>query len=121
MKTHRRRAYRRGRWAERGAALYLRLKGYRILGRGVRTPVGEIDLIVRRGQVLALVEVKARTNRAAALGAVGARQRRRIERAAEAFLQRRPDLAALDLRFDVVAVAPWRWPRHVVGAWRARE
>ncbi|MFQ5775778.1 MAG: YraN family protein [Kiloniellaceae bacterium] len=119
--ARRRRAYGRGRSAERRAAWWLRLKGYRILARGVRVPLGEIDLVARRGRVLALVEVKARPSLAAAHEALGPRQRRRIERAAAVFLQRRPDLAALDLRFDVVLIAPRRPPRHIADAWRAEE
>ena len=111
-------AYGRGRRAERTAAWWLRLKGYRILARGFRAPVGEIDLIARRGRILALVEVKARPSPHQGREAIGPRQRRRIERAAMVLLQRRPDLAGLDLRFDVVLVAPRRWPTHIADAWR---
>jgi putative endonuclease len=117
----RRGAYGRGRKAERLAAWWLRLKGYRILARDFRVPLGEIDLIARRGAVLAVVEVKARGDLATAAEAIGRRQRTRIQRAAEIFLQRHPALAALGLRFDVVLVAPGRWPRHIAGAWRADD
>ncbi len=114
----RRRAYGYGRRAERWAAWWLRLKGYRVLARDFRVPAGEIDLVVRRGGVLALVEVKARSSLDEAARALDARQRRRIERAGAAFLQRRPDLAGMDLRFDMVLLAPGRWPRHMADAWR---
>lgn len=117
----RRRAYGRGRRAERLAAWWLRAKGYRIVARGFRAPVGEIDLIARRGRVLALVEVKARADLDTAREALAPRQRRRIARAAHLFLQRRPDLAGLEVRFDVMLIAPGRRPRHVPGAWRADE
>lgn len=117
----RRAAERRGRGAEAAAAWLLRLKGYRILARDVRTPVGEVDLIARRGRVLALIEVKARTTRAQAAAAISPRQRQRIARAAEAFLARRPDLAGLDVRFDALLLVPGRWPRHVVDAWRPED
>jgi putative endonuclease len=100
------------------AAWALRLKGYSILDRGFRVPVGEIDLVTRRGRVLALVEVKARAATTNALEALGPRQKRRIARAAEAYLQRHPDLVHLDRRFDLIVVAPWRWPRHIADAWR---
>ena len=116
--ARRRRAWRRGRRAEGLAACWLRLKGYRILARGFRVGVGEIDLIARRGRVLALVEVKARARLAAAGESVSRRQRERIGRAAEAFLQRHPRLDKLDLRFDVVLIAPGQWPRHIADAWR---
>ncbi len=114
----RRRAYGFGRRAERLAAWWLRLKGYRILARDFRVPAGEIDLIVRRGRTLALVEVKARAELDQAWDALGPRQRRRIARAGEAFLQRRPDLAGMDRRFDVVLMAPGRRPRHIADAWQ---
>ena len=117
----RRRAYGRGRRAEALAAWWLRLKGYRIVARGFRVPAGEIDLIARRGRVLAHVEVKARPSLEEAREALTPRQRRRIERAAEAFLQRRPDLAGLDQRFDVVLLAPRRRPHHLENAWHIEE
>lgn len=107
-----------GRAAESLCALRLRLKGYRILARNFRTPQGEIDLVAKRGRVLAFVEVKRRDTLDQALNALQARQRRRIVRAAEAFLAVRPTLAGLDLRFDVMTVVPGRWPRHIMDAWR---
>ena len=114
----RRRAYGFGRAAENRAAWWLRLKGYRIVAKGFRAPVGVIDLVARRGRVLALVEVKARANLTEAANALGARQLRRIERAGTIFLQHRPELAGMDLRFDLVLLAPGHWPRHIVDAWR---
>ena len=117
----RRAAERRGRGAEAMAAWLLRLKGYRILARDLRTPVGEVDLIARRGRVLALIEVKTRATRAEAAAAISPRQRQRIARAGEAFLARRPDLASLDLRFDALLLTPGRWPHHVVDAWRLED
>jgi putative endonuclease len=116
--TRRRRAYLRGRRAETLAAWLLRLKGYRILARDFRLPVGEIDLVARRGGVLAVVEVKRRSHLAAGLEAVTPRQRRRLARAAEAFQARHPRLRALRLRFDVVVVVPGALPRHIADAWR---
>ncbi len=117
----RRKAYGRGRRAEALAAWWLRLKGYRILARGFRVGVGEIDLIARRGRLLALVEVKARPSLEQAAAAILPRQRERIARAAEVFLQRHPGLAGLSLRFDVVLLAPGRWPRHLTNAWRLEQ
>lgn len=117
-RADRRAAWSRGRGAETLAAWLLRAKGYRIVARAVRTPVGEVDLIARRGGVLAMVEVKARASQREAAEAIGPRQQYRIARAAEAFLARRPDLAALDVRFDALLLAPWRRPRHIMDAWR---
>ena len=107
-----------GRFAESLAAWSLRLRGYRILARRFKTPLGEIDLVARRGRLLAFVEVKARTDLEQALAALSPRQRQRTARAAEVFLMRHPDYAEHTLRFDLVAVRPWRMPRHLIDAWR---
>lgn len=105
-----------GRGAEWLAAAWLRLKGWRIVARRLRTPAGEIDLIARRGRLLAFIEVKARA--AGGADVLTNRQRARIGRAAEAFAATRPDLAALDWRFDLILVAGgWRL-RHLADAWR---
>ena len=117
----RRRAQRRGRVAEWLCLWHLRLRGWQILARGWRCPAGEIDILARRGKVLAVIEVKSRAEFATAAMALAPRQRRRINRAAEAFLLRRSDLSSLDLRFDLMLVAPFRWPRHWRGAWRVDD
>jgi len=99
----------------------LRLRGWRILASGWRCPSGEIDIVARRGRVLAIVEVKARPDLAGAAGAITPRQRRRLARAAESFLAARPDLAGLDIRFDVMTVEKGRLPRHLPSAWRVDD
>ncbi len=110
-------AERRGRQAETMAAWFLRLKAYRILARDFKTPVGEIDLIARRGRIIAFVEVKRRQDLAQGLEAVTPRAQARIMRAALTFMASRPDLAQFDLRFDVIVINPGIWPHHVQGAW----
>jgi putative endonuclease len=117
-KEKRRAAFHWGGRAEFFCLWHLRLKGYRILARRYRTPVGEVDLIARRGGVLAAIEVKARMDLRAAVEAVGPRQRQRVTRALAHFLSGRPDLAQLAPRFDVMLVAPRSWPRHLIDAWR---
>lgn len=119
VQVSRRRAHHRGHKAETWAALLLRLKGYRILARRYKTPVGEIDLIVRRGRVVAFVEVKARADQDQARESITERQRRRIARAATHFIALNPGLADADLRFDAVLVSPGALPTHLPGAWRA--
>jgi putative endonuclease len=115
----RRDAERRGRRSETWAALVLVLKGYRILGRRVRTHAGEIDLVARSPSgVICFVEVKARAQADVAAEALGKRQQARIARAAELFVAHRPGLAAKGMRFDTVMVAPGYWPRHIRDAWR---
>ena len=113
----RRRAFARGRRAERIAAWWLRLQGYRILEQGFRLPVGEIDLIARRGGTLAIVEVKRRARLADAGEAIRRRQQRRVVHAAQAYLQRHPELARLQLRFDALLLVPRRLPHHIKDAW----
>jgi putative endonuclease len=114
----RRRAFRLGRWAETLCVADLTLRGYRVVGQRLRYPVGEIDIVARRGGTLAVIEVKARRDLGDAAAAVTPRQRRRIARAAEWLRAERPALAQLQPRFDVMLVAPWRRPRHVRDAWQ---
>jgi putative endonuclease len=120
-RSPRHRAERRGRLAERLCRWHLRLRGWRIVAADWRCPSGEIDIVARRRGVLAIVEVKARRDLDSAAISLLPRQRRRIARAAAAFLSARPELAALTLRFDVMLVAPSRVPRHLANAWRADE
>ena len=117
-KTARRRAFRRGRQTETLAALFLRLKGYRIVARGYRTPLGEIDIVARRGRTLTMVEVKYRPGQDLAAWAITPAQCRRIENAARAFLAAHPHYRDFDLRFDALLMAPWTWPHHMTDAWR---
>lgn len=115
------RANRFGRHAEALACALLVLKGYRLLARNLRLPVGEIDIVARRGRTLAFVEVKARSGDGATAEALSPRQRRRIVRAAEWFLSTRPELTAMTTRFDLVLVERWRWPEHRTSAWRTDD
>lgn len=117
-RSRRRRAYRSGHSGERLAALRLVLTGYRILARRYRTKLGEIDLIARRGDVVAFIEVKRRAELATGLEAVTPQAQLRIRRAAELYIMRNPALAERALRFDVIVVTPWAWPLHIVDAWR---
>jgi len=116
----RREGFARGHRGETFAAWALRLKGYRILAVRHRTKLGEIDLVARRGDTVAIVEVKARATVEQAMDAVTPAAQRRIEAAADLWLARQRDYARLSLRFDIVAVVPRRWPVHVKDAWRAR-
>ena len=120
-RAKRRRAYIRGRFAERLCQWLLRVKGYRILEVGYRTRAGEIDILATRGGRLVAIEVKVRATRAAAMEAVTWRQRRRIERALEWYRRGNPQHGETGIRFDVFAVAPWRLPSHIENAWRSDE
>jgi putative endonuclease len=99
-------------------ALWLMIQGYRILGFRLRTPQAEIDILAFKGGVVAVVEVKRRADLNAALDAVTPRQRDRLRRAAQSLTARRPDLEGASIRLDLVALAPRRWPLHIIDAWR---
>ena len=109
-------AFRLGVSAERRAALFMAAKGYRTLAKRWKTPVGEIDLVVQRGALIAFVEVKARAGLDAAAEAVLPRQKKRIIAAAEAWLAAHPEHAGYDMRFDAILVAPGKLPRHIEAA-----
>lgn len=118
MRETRRHREARGRSAETIATLWLRLRGYRVLHRRMKTPLGEIDIVARRGRVLAIVEVKARVDSAAGLQALTPRQRRRIERATAWLLAKTSGAAhGGTVRFDLMVVRPFRLPVHVTNAW----
>jgi putative endonuclease len=112
-------AFRTGLSAESRAALLLVAKGFRILARRWKSPVGEIDIVARRRGLLVFVEVKARDNLEDAAWSVTDRQRARIVAAAEAWLARYPDPRVRDIRFDAMLVAPRRVPRHIPAAFDA--
>jgi putative endonuclease len=105
--------------AESRAAAYLVAKGYRIAARRFRSPVGEVDIVARRGRVLIFVEVKARATLDAAAESLQARQQRRIAAAAAAWLSLNPHDIDKDIRFDAVLVAPGKIPRHIPAAFEA--
>lgn len=111
-------ARRSGRRAEVWAAIWLMLKGYRILGFRLKTPQAEIDLLAQKGQVLAVVEVKSRADLTSALEAVGHDQRERLRRAGRTLAARRPALQNAAVRLDLIALAPGRLPIHSPDAWR---
>ena len=106
-----------GRRAEVWAAVWLMLRGYRILGFRLKTPQAEIDLLAVKGQVLAVVEVKRRTSLTAALEAVSSDQRERLRRAGRNLAARRPSLQDKAVRLDLIAMAPGKWPKHCPDAW----
>ena len=114
--SSRKRAEKAGRRAEKLCEFWLRLKGYRILAIRHKSPVGEIDIIARRGNVMVAVEVKNRTDRATALHAITPRQQNRIARALEAFAGRINHKGYL--RFDLMVVEGRFKITHLKDAWR---
>jgi putative endonuclease len=112
-------AFRTGLSAESRAAAYLMAKGYRILAKRYRTPHGEIDIVARRRNLVAFIEVKARASLDDAAYAVTPRQQQRIVNAAQVWLVAHPEHAEFELRFDAMLIAPRRLPRHVLAAFDA--
>lgn len=98
------------------AASWLRLKGWSILDRRVRTPRGEVDLVARRGRTLAFIEVKTRARIIDAQLLLDAFALRRVAAAAELLAPRyaRPSDA---IRIDAIFWAPWCRPRHMENVW----
>ena len=116
----RRKAEQRGRRGEYYAAAALMLKGYSILEMRYKTPMGEIDIIARRSQLIAFVEVKARPTVDDAISAVTQKARQRICAAGAAYLARKR-IQTFEQRYDVMAVCPRQWPVHIRDAWRAGD
>jgi putative endonuclease len=114
--AERRQRNRRGRSAELAAAALVMAKGYRILSRRYLTPLGEIDLIAAGHGRLLFVEVKARRSLADIDEAVSDPQAARIHGAAELWLARHARYQGHAIRFDLIIVEPWRWPRHIADA-----
>jgi putative endonuclease len=110
-----------GRGAEWIALWYLRLKGYRLLARRYKSHAGEVDLIMRKGDTTAFIEVKARATPDLAVTAVSPYQSKRISAAARGFMGRDPKAFRQFCRFDIVAVCPYQWPRHIENAFEGDE
>lgn len=108
--------YQKGKWAEGYAYFILLLKGYRVLARRWQTPVGEIDIIARRKDVLVAIEVKYRTTIAQAVQAVTFRQRQRIGNALQVWLKSKKTSHAY-IRFDVMVVSKLGRAHHIKNAW----
>ena len=95
------------------ATLFLTFKGFRILEKRYKTTYGEIDLIVKKGDLIAFIEVKSRKNEEKCYMAITDKQLKRIQRASNIFLGRNPKLSANSIRYDVILVSDWSVPIHV--------
>ncbi|QYU69952.1 YraN family protein [Leptolyngbya sp. 15MV] len=113
----RQRAEREGRDGEGRAALWMQVQGWRVLARRRKTPLGEIDLIARRGSTVAFVEVKWRKSRAELDYAIDEHRLARVAAAVEAVAHEYATDGE-DIRIDVLLLAPGALPRHIVNAWQ---
>ncbi len=120
-RSKRQKAFRLGFSAESRAALFLMAKGFRILARRWKTPIGEVDIVARRRNLLLFVEVKARASLDEAAESLTVFQQRRIVAAARAWLAIKPDPRLTDIRFDAILIAPGKMPRHIQSAFVARS
>ncbi|WP_430473785.1 YraN family protein [Thalassospira lucentensis] len=116
-RSNRKRAEKAGRRAETICAMWLHLKGYRILATRYQSPAGEIDIIAKRGAVIAAIEVKNRSDRATALHSVRPKQQNRIARALEIYAGRIGHQG--DLRLDLMIVGKWGRIEHLINAWQS--
>jgi putative endonuclease len=118
-KSQKQKSYDAGIVAEFMAGIYLMARGYWIIKRRYKTSGGEIDIIARRGKVVAMIEVKRRADVNAALESVSPKNRRRVVNAARYFLAAHPQFNNMHVRFDIIAVGwPFYW-RHLDNAWQA--
>lgn len=109
--------YKIGLRAEKLAEIALMIKGFYILARRYKTPLGEIDLVVRRGRTLAFVEVKWRGTQKEAAEAIHAKNQMRVRNASALYLQKHPRYTNMNIRFDAMVLARGRWPKHIPHAW----
>ncbi len=109
-------AHQRGARAETWVALFLMLKGYRVLARRFKTPVGEIDIIARRGRRIAFIEVKRRPSFELCEASITGQARQRIRRAAALWMGKNERYQEFDQGFDLVFLAGWHAPRHLLNA-----
>ncbi|WP_417317271.1 YraN family protein [Emcibacter sp.] len=118
----RKKAYKKGIFAEHAAVALLWLKGYRIRERRFKCPFGEIDIIAAKGNLIAFVEVKTRGTYEEAAESILFSQRRRISRAANWYIAQNsdgePSASSYSYRFDSILLVPWNWPCHILDAWQ---
>jgi putative endonuclease len=108
-------AWRLGHRAEAYTTLILRCRGYRLLATRWKSPFGEIDLIMRRGETICFIEVKARAQVDAGLESLRPQQCERIRRAAQLWLSQQRESTLQPVRFDLMVISGWRW-QHVRNA-----
>ncbi|MBE6447493.1 MAG: YraN family protein [Alphaproteobacteria bacterium] len=102
----------KGYFGEFLAMALLILKGYRIVAHRYKTRLGEIDIVAKKGNTIAFVEVKSRNDQEKCFVAITAKQLRRIQNASVIFLEHH-NFTKCNLSYDVVLVANWKFPLHI--------
>jgi putative endonuclease len=115
-RTQRQKNEQKGRWAELYARIFLQLKGYSILAKRFKTPLGEIDIVAAKRNTLVGVEVKARKSFDDGIWAITPYQQQRITRAIKIFLSRTPKWASANIRFDIILVT-FPYIKHLQHVW----
>jgi len=110
-------SYQKGIWSEKFAKGFFMAKGYIVLAERFKTPFGEIDLILKRGNKIVFLEVKMRQTIEMALESIHERNQNRVFDAAKLYLQQNPQYNDCEFGFDALAMAPYTWPRHIPNAW----
>ncbi|MEN9895604.1 MAG: hypothetical protein RIR97_1456 [Pseudomonadota bacterium] len=98
------------------AAFFLMAKGYRILALRYKTPLGEIDIVARKGDLVVFCEVKARKSVNEAVFAVSTTAQKRIRNASDLWLSKQAKAAVLSQRYDIIAITPWSLPTQIENA-----
>lgn len=106
-------SYKKGIAAEELAQKLLEGKHYRLLAHRYRNQAGEIDIVAKRGNHIAFVEVKGRKSHDEAAWSILPRQQYRIASAAEGFLGENAEYAGCSASFDVVLVSPTQGCAHI--------
>lgn len=119
--TKQNKSYYKGLWAERLAAIWLFIKGYRILKMRYKTKVGEVDIIAKRGDVIVFIEVKAHTTKDNGVNAISAVSKGRIFRAGQFFIAKNPKWSGMNVRFDAMIVHHLFLITHLSNAWTEND
>lgn len=110
-----RQSWRKGLLAEYLALIFLKLKGYKILGRRLKTPVGEIDILCQKNKTLIVVEVKYRSTIEAAAHSISRRQMERLSKTVQWIMGSKYSM--MKIRFDVLFITPYKIPKHLKNVW----
>ena len=123
-KVNRQKSHYKGLFGEQYALFWLRVKGYRCLNKRFKTPVGEIDLIMRKGKTICFIEVKHYMKLEQAAQSINNKQKKRISRTASLWMQQNTNYASYTQRFDALLLHGKGLTlrvKHIQNAWYLDE